>query len=132
MDTQYDLMFDLRDFSEDEERDDKYYHKLIPTVDVSIFRRALTKDLQIINNSKLTIQQWVKFKYNLLKAEEEWGISIWKWGGQKNPSFVDIDIDWDKLENKSTRYFQVHMALENVWMGDDRLANVWKYIDHAT
>ena len=123
-------MFDLKDFSES---DEKYYHKLIPTVDVSIFRKVLNKDLDVINKSKLTMQQWVKFKYNLLKAEDEWGISIWKWDGvQKNPSFVSIDIDWDKLENKPTRYFQAHMALENVWMGDDRLANVWAYIDHAT
>ncbi len=57
MDTQYDSMFDLKDFSES---DEKYYHKLIPTVDVSIFRKVLNKDLDVINKSKLTMQQWVK------------------------------------------------------------------------
>jgi hypothetical protein len=124
MDDQYDCMFDLRDLDCDEE----HYHHIIPTVDISVFRRVLDKDLKIINNSKLTMQQWVRFKYNLLKAEEEWGVFVWIWGSAANPSFVNICIDWDKLENKPTRYFQVHMALENVWMGDDRLANIWKYI----
>ena len=129
MDAKYDALFDLRDNLEDD--NDKYYHQIIPTISINVYRKVLDKDLKIINKSTLSMQQWAKFKYNLLIDEKEWQVEIFKWTPFINPAYpyIGMDINWDQLEDKPSRYFQVHMALENVWMGDTRLANIWKRID---
>jgi len=127
MDEQYSKSFNLID------NDDVYYHKIISTIGVEVFRKVLDEDIKIINKSSLSMPAWAKFKYNLLNCEKEWQIELFKWTALVNPKYpyIGINIDWDKLENKSSRYFQVHMAFENIWMDDNRLANVWEYIDRA-
>lgn len=56
-----------------------------------------------------------KFKYTLLQYEEKWQLNLFKW--IMNGS-VYLDIEWDLLENKTHRYFQLHMALEDGWFGE--------------
>jgi len=129
MDNLYDKLFNLTD------EDDAYYHKLIPTIDVKIFRKALKKDIKIINKSTMTLSEWAKFKYELLKCDTEWNLQVfdWKMETPVNPKhpYICININYDVLKKKPSRYFQVHMAIENVWMNDERLVNIWKYIDTA-
>ena len=72
MDEHYDALFDLRD------RDEHFYHQIIPSVDVSVFRHVLDLDINVINNSKLNPQKWAKFKYELLLYEKKWGVNIFK------------------------------------------------------
>lgn len=128
MDAFYNELFNMND------EDDAHYHQIIPNVEVKVFEEILKKDLKIINESIMKVNEWVKFKYELLKTEKEWDTRIFDWKidshqlNQKCP-YVGINIFWDNLKNKSSRYFQVLMALENVWMGDERLENLWSHID---
>lgn len=135
MDYHYDLLFNLQeDCDICAEDDDIYYHKIIPTIDVEIYKQVLEEDVNIINQSKLSMAQWVKFKYGLLKCEKDWQTEIFKWkfnSQNADRPYIGIDIDWSKLENKPKKYFLVHMAFEGLWMGDDRLVNVWEKITNV-
>jgi hypothetical protein len=128
MDKQYDSLFDDRD------DEDKRYHHLIPTLEAKVLSDVLEEDLNIINNSKLTVAEWTKFKFEMLKCEKEWKLAVFSWIPDltnKYP-YIGISIKWDSLENRSTRYFQIHMCFENVWSGKDALFNVWEAIDNAS
>lgn len=123
MDEHYDSLFD------DEDEEDAEFHFLIPTIDPKILRKVLENDLGIINNSNLSVVEWAKFKLELLKCEKEWKAQIFSWIPYKidgKHPYIGIQINWDILEDKSTRYFQVHMCFENVWFGSKPLANIWK------
>ena len=126
MDNHYDFLFDNRD------AEDERYHDLIPALDVKIFQRVLEKDLEIINNSTLTLGEWAKFKFELLKCEQDWQTQVFTWIPSQTNSkpYISIQVIWDSLEGKSSRYFQVHMCFENVWPGKGSLANVWEAIDN--
>ena len=90
--------------------------------------------MNIINQSKLSTAKWTPFKYGLLKYEKDWQTEIFKWtlnSHNTDRPYIGIDIDWSKLENKPKKYFLLHMALENLWMGDDQLVNIWEKIDNA-
>lgn len=130
MDEYYESLFDLRDIPNN---DDLYYYKIIPTFPFKIYKRVLDKNMKIINNSNLSISEWAKFKYNLLEYEKQWKINIFKWipnlNNTKN-SYVGIKVDELKLENKSSRYFQIILALEDIWFGDN-LEDIWQEIDLA-
>lgn len=131
MDNQYDLLFNIPQTSDS---DDIYYHRMIPMVNVEIYRQVIQENLNIINQSKLSPAYWAKFKYALLKFEKEWQIEIFKWVlnlNNVNYPYIGIDIDWCKLENNPKRYFQVNMALEGSWTGEEILSNIWEKIDDA-
>ncbi len=128
MDKLYDKLFDLTDDS------DNHYHKLIPTIDVQIFQLLLEKDIEIINKSKMNLSEWTKFKWQLIKYEKECELPIFDWKINSNAingiyPFIHLNINYDILEKIPSRYFQVHMAIENIWMNDESLENVWQYID---
>jgi hypothetical protein len=127
MDEHYTEIFNLNN------EDDAYYHKIIPDVGIEIYRKVLEEDIQVINASTLNAQSWAKYKYCLLKCEEKWKTEIFQWTAGSNPKcpYVGINIYWDNLENKAIRYFLAHMSLEGYWMGDDRVSNIWEYIDKA-
>src|SRR5438067_1648680 len=114
MDKVYDEIFNLND------KEDAYYHSIIPSVDIEIFRNALEEDLRIINSTYMDVPVWARYKYNLMKEEDNWRLNIFKWGVGSNARcpYVYINIDWDKLESKPSRYFLVYMALEGNWMED--------------
>jgi hypothetical protein len=106
-----------------------YYHSTIPTIDINVLRNIIEKDIDIINSSTLTPQQWARFKWSLLDDEKIWGVTVFKWTLSNTAyPYIGIELDWSVLENKSSRYFQIHMSFENVWMGDNRLCNIWEVI----
>lgn len=127
MDEHYDSLFDNGD------EEDERYHRLIPSLDAKILRKVVEADLEIINNSKMTVAKWARFKLELLKCEEKWQTHVFSWipnnRSSEHPPYIGIQIDWDSLENKATRYFQVHMCFENVWFGSEPLANIWEVIE---
>lgn len=125
MDALYDVLFQHGD------EDDAMYHKIIPGLNCQIFRQVLECDIDIINNSYLSMEKWAKFKIKLLNYEAKWGITVWKWKinlDNEACPYKGIDIDWEQLNKQSTRYFQVHMAFEDVWFGPS-LCNVWEPIN---
>lgn len=128
MDKQFNDLFDLRC------EDDASYYKKIPNIDVSILREVLERDFKSVNSAENTLDVWARFKNHLLNYEKEWKICVFKWGA--NPEgkypYAHIEINWEALENKPTRYFQVHMAVEDVFMADgSELADIWEAIDNA-
>jgi hypothetical protein len=130
MDNFYKELFDIND------EEDARYYKLIPTIDVKIFDEILKKDIKIINGSMMKQHEWIKFKYELLKCEEKWKTQVFDWKIDKKKlnskcPYLSININYDVLENKPSRYFQVRMAIENIWMCDTRLTNMWEFIDDA-
>ena len=130
MDDQYSKLFDLSD--DPDNKTEEIYHKIIPMIDTKVFRQVLQDDIDIINKSDLGQQQWAKFKYGLLMFEKLWDIEIFKWNVPPinlDYPYISIGIIWDQLKNKSSRYFQVHLALENKWTGKNELSNIWEYID---
>ena len=129
MDTHYSELFDFDD------EDEVHYYTIIPTMDTTILQHILKKDIKMINESTIKANEWAKFKYELLKCNEEWKVNVFDWTidtKNLNPKcpYVRINIMWPTLENKSSRYFQTLMAIENVWMGSGRLENIWKCIDN--
>lgn len=127
MDKGYDELFDTRD------KDDAMYHRVIPTLDISIFKKALENDVKIINSAEFDLAKWAKFKYGLLKYETEWNMNVFKWSiNEDNETcpFAFIDIDYDVLEDKQTRYFQVHMAFEDLFLiSNASLSSIFQIID---
>jgi hypothetical protein len=127
MDNQLSDLFDFND------EDDAHYYNVIPTIDYKIIQPALMEDIKIINKSSMTMQEWAKFKYGLMQCEEKWNVKIFDWKIDTknfNPKpYISINIIWDNLENKSSRAYQIHMAFENIWFCENRLTNIWKYID---
>lgn len=117
MDSHYDKLFNLHDDY------DVHDNRVIKLIGIAVFRKILDEDLDIINNSNITEQQWANFKKNLINEENLWNMNIFTWNDDT------IDIIWDNLINKPSRYFQVHMAFEGHWMGDERLADIWTPID---
>lgn len=128
MDEYYDALFEPL---QDEE--DIYYHKIIPTIDVNVLQKIVEQDIQIINDSNLSVQEWARYKWSLMQDAERWGLDVYNWGFKENKQYpyISIDINYDLLENKASRYFQVLMSLENAWFGDQRLVNQWEIIDEA-
>lgn len=126
MDSHYDDLFDLH--ISDSYNPDIYYHSEIPKMDYLKFKDILIKDLEVINSSKMELTDWIKFKYHLMKQENKWGDRVFNWSVRGALPFIGIGVNWNVLEDKPTRYFQVHMAFENVWMGPENLYNVWDVI----
>ena len=124
MEQDYHDLFDLTDAT------DKFYHDIIPTIDACVLKDVLTTDIDIINNTDFTLQEWSKFKYQLLQYEKNMGVKLFEWPPLRNHAcpFVGIDICWETLKNLSARYYQIHMALENVWMQNTRLVNIWDHL----
>lgn len=126
MDEHYDSLFD------DQDEEDADFRVMIPTIDSKVLHKVLENDLEIINNSNLSVVEWSKFKLELLKCEKEWKTQVFFWIPYKLDGkypYIGVQINWDVLENKSTRYFQVHMCFENVWFGSKPLTNVWEVLD---
>ena len=126
MDSLYDNLFDLKSC------DDKYCYNIIPTLSVDSFRNVVEGDLAIINNATFNMAQWTKFKWELLKYEKLAKLNLFTWV-PCNPKcpFAGIGIIWTSLENKSTRYFQIHMAFDDIWIQSRMsvsLINVWDVI----
>ena len=53
-----------------------------------------------------------QFKSQMLNYEVQWGIEIFRF----STDVMNIDIIWDNLQNKPTRYYQVYMALQPVML----------------
>lgn len=105
---------------------------MIPCLNYKVFQQILEEDLNIINNSQLSLHKWEKFKLGLLQYEKEWNIPIFNWGLNPNNTdcpYVFIDINWGHLNDQSTRYFQIHMAFQDIWVGDEPSSDVWEQID---
>lgn len=115
MDADYINIFNMNDALE------VYYYELIMKINVNILYNVLIKDLEIMNFTLISPDKWKILKYELLKYENYWKIDVFKW------DFDGIHIDWDVLENKPTRYFQIHDALEACW--EKPLAPIWDEID---
>src|SRR5437763_8863082 len=122
MDTHYDDLFNIRNV---------YYQRIIPSVGIAILRKVLDKDLDIINNLNLNMKECKQFKSQMLNYEVQWGIEIFRF----STDVMNIDIIWDNLQNKPTRYYQVYMALQiympfqGDWIGDKQLSDMWAVID---
>ena len=128
----------MRLFDEEEQA---WYGTLIPTLDVTLFRSCIEKDLATIRYSTTPLSDFLRFKVEMLQQENEWKLTtldttIFDWTVKvsefcsNKPVTYHIDIRWHNLENRSSRYFQVWMALQNVWhlhFGEP-MSNLWSHI----
>ena len=92
--------------------------------------------MQNYSTSEMKLPTWTRFKYELLQSEEEWKTKVFDWKvdtkkiNPKHP-YIHINVIWSALEDKPSRYFQVAMAFENIWMEENPLVNIWKCIQNS-
>lgn len=124
MDSKYAELFDLSDTAKD--HTDKYYYQIIPIININIYYNILKYDIEIINGNPLDTHLWTEFKYALLNYEKEWKINVFIWCKNNN-----ICIDWTRLKNKPTRYYQVHLALIDTYPEKVKFPNIKLCIDQS-
>lgn len=88
-------------------------------LDYKILKEHLESVIEVVNTSKFDLQAWLKFKMELIRLEEEdWGCSVFLWSAIPTLTgnvVFRLDVDWNKLENDSKRYFLVEMAIQGCW-----------------
>ena len=118
MDTLYDKIFG----SGDDE-----YKKKMSNVSVDIYDDVLKYDLTVINEEKLSILEFTKFKHHLINMVTQWGVPVFTYTLTGEGLEQNIGINFELLENKPNRYFQIHMAFEDAWFGEP-LYDVWSLV----
>ena len=114
---------------------DTIFRERIPTIDFKVFKKLLDDYLKIINRANASdpfdFSRWAQFKLRLLDYEKQWGNTIvFDWTmipNKKGKLKPTIHVFYDVLENRTSRYFQVLMAFDDVWMGKEHV-NFWSVI----
>lgn len=96
-------MCDEFDLQDPEERE--LYQKILK-VDYWVLEMVIRRNLSIIRET-LDLESWESFRKRLNDYEKR---RVFKW---KDNS---IGIKWRVLQKKSSRYYQVHRAIERAWM----------------
>ena len=87
-------------------------------------RQHFQQILAVVNGENHDDQRWARFKCCLLKDQELWGVEVFDWTGWKK-----MGIREEVLQGDPLRYFVVHAAIENCWMGEGRLPSIWDTFD---
>ncbi len=127
----YNESFDFRD------EDDKASAVRVEKADPDQMTNVIKSTIVIINTTKQSMQEWARYKYDLLNWEKN-HIEIFKWIPQMNKlpgsPYVGMDIDWSKLKdlNRVDRCrvcLLLSFALSNAWFNDRRFPSIWEVVD---
>jgi hypothetical protein len=94
---------------------------------------VLDESLEIIRAHPFSLTDWVKYKYELIKADEVWGVSMFTYApilAAKPWPYVDVNRAlFDDLDEGVRRraIFVVWMTLENATF-DVKLASIWDVV----